>query len=340
VDACRRSARGVTAFVLGAGTTVVFLGVGAYVYHEAILWGVALSFAAFAAILAWIETPRPRLLLAAGVLTLLALSSRLAVIAAVPCCCRGGVRHRPDPARAEAHRPPRPRRAGHRGAPWAGSRRLRYRRVYALVNSGRFGTFSVPYDHQAAAPLVLADGDARLERWHPRERGSPAHQPLAVLRPDAFRLGGAWPWVRLPTWRPHVFGGLRYDMLDHTSSVTAAMPVLVVLAITGVVAVFRAAARATGRRATATLRSLAVPVLGAAGAAVPTLVFVYITERYTADFLPVLVLPALGGFAVFLRWARAPGSRRGRVVAASVLLGVLAPGAVSPTSIARLPARA
>jgi hypothetical protein len=133
-----------------------------------------------------------------------------------------------------------------------------------------------------------------------------------------------------------VFGGLRYDMLDHTSSVTAAMPVLVVLAITGVVAVFRAAARATGRRATATLRSLAVPVSGAAGAAVPTLVFVYITERYTADFLPVLVLPALGGFAVFLRWARAPGPRRGRVVAASVGLGALALwSCVANVSIAR-----
>ncbi|MFN8026205.1 MAG: hypothetical protein U0W40_07590 [Acidimicrobiia bacterium] len=51
---------GVTALALGIGSTIVFVGVGPYVYHEAIMWGVALSFAAFAAILAWIEHLRPR----------------------------------------------------------------------------------------------------------------------------------------------------------------------------------------------------------------------------------------------------------------------------------------
>ena len=344
VDALDEALAGVTAFVLGAGTTAVFLGVGAYVYHEAILWGVALSFAAFAAILAWIETTRPRLLLAAGVLTLLALSSRLAVgIAPAATLLLLAV------VFAIARIWPRARRlTGHLGLDeqgiawrtvgWLAAAAAVPLGVYALVNLAKFGTlFSVPYDHQAANALVpgrramLASNGGTLVNV----KALPTNL-WQYLRPDAFRLRGTWPWVRLPSWRPHVFGGLRYDMLDHTSSVTAAMPVLVVLAITGVVAVFRAAARATGRRATATLRSLAVPVSGAAGAAVPTLVFVYITERYTADFLPVLVLPALGGFAVFLRWARAPGSRRGRVVAASVGLGALALwSCVANVSIAR-----
>jgi len=120
------------------------------------------------------------------------------------------------------------------------------------------------------------------------------------LRPDAFRLDGAWPWVRLPTWRPHVIGDLRYDMLDFTSSVTASMPLLFVLAIGGIVTMIRAKARA----AAVTLASLDVPVLGAVGAAVPSLVFVYITERYMADFLPLLVLPALAALHAFIAWAR------------------------------------
>ena len=54
----------------------------------------------------------------------------------------------------------------------------------------------------------------------------------------------------------------------------------------------------------ATVRSLALPVLGAACAVVPSLVFVYITPRYTADFLPLLVLFAFAGLYGFVRWAR------------------------------------
>ena len=204
--------------------------------------------------------------------------------------------------------------------------------LYAVVNLAKFVTlFSVPYDHQAANELVA--GRRAMLASNGGTLANPKALPTNLwqyLRPDAFRVSGSWPWVRLPTWQPHVFGDLQYDMLDRTSSVTAAMPVFVVLAVCGVVAMIRAAVRS----AWATLRSLALPVLGAACAAVPTLVFVYITERYTADFVPVLVLPALAGFAVFLRWARTPTSRRGRVVA-SVALGASRSGAAWRTCRSR-----
>jgi hypothetical protein len=108
-------------------------------------------------------------------------------------------------------------------------------------------------------------------------------------------------------------------MLDHTSSVTAAMPALFVLAIGGLVAMVRASVRATRT----SLASLDLPVLGAACAAIPSLVFLYITERYTADFLLLLVLPALAGLHAFVAWARSPASRRGWVVALSIGLGLL-----------------
>ena len=70
----------------------------------------------------------------------------------------------------------------------------------------------------------------------------------------------------------------------------------------------------------------------------PSLVFVYITERYMADFLLVLVLPAFAGLHAFVRWARSPAAatKRGWVVALSVVLGVLALwGCVANVSIAR-----
>jgi hypothetical protein len=340
VDALEEVLAGATAFVVGAGSTVIFLGVGAYVYHEAILWGVALSFAAFAALLAWIEAPRPRLLLATAALTLLALMSRLAVgigpaaalllvalafgIACIWPRARSLVAHLGLAADGIAWRT----------VGWLVAAATVPLGLYAVVNLAKFGTlFSVPYDHQAANALVpgrramLASNGGTLVNV----KALPTNL-WQYVRPDAFRLSSSWPWVRLPTWQPRVFGDLRYDMLDHTSSVTATMPVLVVLAFTGIVGVVRAAARAS----TATLRALTVPALGAAAAVVPSLVFVYVTERYIADVVPVLGLLALGGFAVFLRWARAPGAHRGRVIAASLALAVLASwSCVANVSIAR-----
>ena len=176
------------------------------------------------------------------------------------------------------------------------------------MNVAKFGTlFSVPYDHQAANAVVpgrratLAANGGTLVNVH----ALPTNL-LQYLRPDAFRLDAAWPWVRLPTWRPTVIGDLRYDMLDYTSSVAAAMPVFLVLAVGGLVTMFRA----RGTPGLATLASLDLPVLGAACSAVPSLVFVYITQRYTADFLPLLVLPAFAAFHAFVGWARSPDAKR------------------------------
>jgi hypothetical protein len=98
------------------------------------------------------------------------------------------------------------------------------------------------------------------------------------------------------------------------------MPVLFVLAVGGVVATVRAGARVGA----ATLRSLALPAAGAACAVVPSLVFVYITPRYTADFLPFLMLLAFAGLYAFERWAQSTRARRGLVVVTSIVLGVLA----------------
>ena len=346
VDRVEEVLAGVSAFVLGAGTTIIFLGVGPYVYHEAILWGVALAFAAFDAILAWIERPRPWVLLVAGVLTMLALLSRfavglgpaaaLALLAVAVLVARVWPRARGVTARLGLATDG----LGWREVGWLTAAVAVPLAIYALVNVAKFGTlFSVPYDHQAANAVVpgrratLAANGGTLVNV----RALPTNL-LQYLRPDAFRLDAAWPWVRLPTWRPTVIGDLRYDMLDYTSSVAAAMPVFLVLAVGGLVTMFRAPARALSGVliGTATLASLDLPVLGAACSAVPSLVFVYITQRYTADFLPLLVLPAFAAFHGFVGWARSPDAKRGFVVATSVVLGLLAVwSCVANVSIAR-----
>jgi hypothetical protein len=331
---------GVAAFTLGTGTTVVFLGVGHYVYHEAILWGVALAFAAFEAILAWIERPRPKTLLVAGILTALALLSRLALgVAPAATLALLAI------VVGAAHAWPRARRAGARlglttdGLGWSTAGWLLGAAavplaIYAAINLAKFGTlFSVPYDHQAANAVVpgrratLAANGGTLFNL----RAIPTNL-AQYLRPDALRFDAAWPWVRLPTWRPTVISNLRYDELDFTSSATATMPALFMLAIGGLVAI----ARTRARTAAATLGSLSLPVLGAACATLPSLVFVFITERYLADFLPVLVLPAFAGLYALVRWARSPNAKRGLVIATVVVLCALALwGCVANVSIAR-----
>ena len=110
--------------------------------------------------------------------------------------------------------------------------------VYAALNFAKFGTlFSLPYDHQAANAVVPGRaGDPGRERRHARQRRRAPDQPRAVpaaRRVPARRRVAVGPPAHMAA--DGVIGDLRYDMLDFTSSVTAAMPVLFVLAVGGVV---------------------------------------------------------------------------------------------------------
>ena len=67
----------------------MFLGSAPLVYHEAIIWSVAFSLAAFSALLAWIEQPRDALLLLAGVFTLLLVAQPTGGGARTRRCCSG-----------------------------------------------------------------------------------------------------------------------------------------------------------------------------------------------------------------------------------------------------------
>ena len=185
---------GVTAFVLGAGTIIVFLGVGPYVYHEAILWGVALAFAAFVAMLAWIERPRAGVLVAAAVLTMLALLSRLAVgigpaaALALVAVAIAVARIWPGARRATARLGLATEGLGWGTVGWLATAVVVPLAVYAAINLAKFGTlFSVPYDHQAANAVVPGprhDLGRQPRHAHQHRRG--AHQPVAV--PAARRV--------------------------------------------------------------------------------------------------------------------------------------------------------
>ena len=309
----RMEALGVGAwtFLLGTGSALLYLGSRAYVYHEALAWGVALSLAAFEALLGWVERPSRGLLALSTVLASLALLSR-ASVGAGPVAVLGllalaaAVRRRWSVAIGAGLAA---------GVPVA---------LYAAVNQVKFGSLlSVPFDAQVitritpARQALLAENDGSLFglRYVPTSL-------FQYLRPDRLAVDGLFPWLTFPG-PATVLLDATPDALDYASSVPATMPLLTVLSIVGAVAVARGGA----------LRPLRALALGAAAATVTTLSISYVAHRYVADALPLLVLLGLAGLQVVL--ARLDGRRRRaqRAVVAGLLVlglfGVAANGALA-----------
>jgi len=314
------------AIVLGVGSSLLFLGSGPFVYHEAIIWGVAFALAAFDAILMWIEQPRDGLLLLAGLFTLCSLTSRLAV-GLGPAMLLGMLlafailRRWRRIERFQRGVGIDLRTIGPRAVMGLTAALVVPLAVYAAFNVIKFGTpFSVPYGRQVAShilperPATLAANGGSL--FNVRALAS---NLWAYVRPDALGFDSTFPWIALPKTRASVIGDLRYDFLDYTPSLVTTMPVIVAFAVTGVVAIVRARARTVA----ATARSFALPAIAAAAAGLPTLVIVYITPRYLADFLPALIVPGVVGFQAFSAWADR-SERRGFVRAVTAAVVVLA----------------
>jgi hypothetical protein len=106
------------------------------------------------------------------------------------------------------------------------------------------------------------------------------------LRPDGIRFVDYFPFVTLPAKPAQAYGGAFLDQTYRTGSVTAFMPGLLVLTLIGLVAlvVLRS------RRGVVAMRW---PMFAAVGATGGIMGYGYLANRYTSDFVPMLVL---GGF--------------------------------------------
>jgi hypothetical protein len=207
--------------------------------------------------------------------------------------------------------------------------------LYAWLNSTKFGSwFGIPFERQVANAIE----ENRLEVLR-RNGGSLTHLygiPTALrqyLRPDAIGFRSEFPWLRFPDWLPSVPGDVLYDHVERTSSIPMSMPLLTLLAIVGVVAVVCA----PRRRERETPAALRLPLLATLIAPVPTLMFLYLTQRYLGDFVPFLMLAALAGLFVVVAWA---AGRRGRArvlvaCAAVALCAVAAFGVLANYGMAR-----
>ncbi|MGP0032447.1 MAG: hypothetical protein ACLPVF_18345 [Acidimicrobiales bacterium] len=331
--------------LVGLGSVFFFLAANTLVYEEAEMWGAALALGAFYALVGFLDDPRVGRLVAAGVLTTLSLLTRGSV-GAGPVVAIGlalgvylvawlaGHAPRWRPLARQISRTCGVRVADSYGRFSAGLLAAMSIPVglYVAINEVKFDTpFSIPLNHQvlsfenAHRKAVLAANGGSLFglRFLPTNL-------LAFARPDALTATRTFPWIFFPG-KALVLGHLLYDTRDWSSSVPASMPALFLLAVVGVVVVYRprrSSDRAAPGSPPATpdpapgVAALRLPLVGAAAGTIGILTIAFIAERYLADTMPLVILAALVGWHVVARrWAVFP--RRART-AGLVLLAVLA----------------
>lgn len=323
-----------TFFCLIGGSSLIYASSRTWVYHEAILWGVAFTLASLAALLRWLDQRSVSALVWASVFALLAIMTR-------PSVGGGALAALSLVAAQELVRIWRStQNASHSttsGAPDEHDDALVSRRggsalliavvvlpvlMYSSVNWLKFRRLlGVPFDQQGYTLLSQQRRDM-LEA-----NGGTLFNPnfvptnlVTYLRPDLVGLDATFPFIE-PTRPETTIGSPVYDLIDLTSGVTATMPLLVLLALIGTWAVVR--------RPDPTVRAVWPLQAGCVLGAGAVLVIGYLANRYQSDFFPLLAVSALIGLPVTVHWQtgrRATESAVSRTVGGSILVGLAAVG--------------
>ena len=144
---------------------------------------------------------------------------------------------------------------------------------------------------------------------------------LAYFRPDGLRLMSVFPFITLPSQLAQPAGSILLYGSDWVASVPAAMPLLFLLAIWGIVRTVRPGGGTSSFRIRIVLATAA-----AAGATV--MVYGWIANRFVGDLIPVIVMAAALGMIDLWRYRALEGRLLRRLVLIAVavlgLFGVAA----------------
>ena len=229
-----------------------FLASQAVVHHEATLWGIALTVAAFDAVVRWQRRPTVRGLVVPSLLVLAAVLTRQSLgqgplvalgLSGLVVAFTRARRARPD---ARGGRRGRGRCATRSCGP-AASRLVPFA-VAVAVNHAKFGTLlSPPSDkhnfsqYSAHRVGVLEANDGSLFGWQ--------FVPSTLkqyFRPDGIDVRLDMPWIDFPRLGPSAVGETVFDKLDWTSSLPASAPALTVLTLVALWWALRGASGAAG----------------------------------------------------------------------------------------------
>ncbi|HLX87718.1 MAG TPA: hypothetical protein VKR22_04560 [Acidimicrobiales bacterium] len=223
--------------------------------------------------------------------------------------------------------------------------------AYAYLNEIKFHSlFSVPFERQAAVHITPTYGLAvRKNGGSLFGAGFLPTNVLNYLRPNGIRFTSLFPWISFRS--VSILGKRYYGSVTGATSIVATAPALVGLALFGLFAIFRRTRRASEDTGSADgtshgLAVLRIPVLGAALSAVSIFVYGYLSSRYLTDLLPLVILTGVVGFSLIVRGLGWPRWLRRSIVVGIVALGLFGvwaqtslglvyQGAVSPgTSLA------
>jgi hypothetical protein len=133
------------------------------------------------------------------------------------------------------------------------------------------------------------------------------------FRPDGIRFVDYFPYITLPAEPARAYGGAFVDQSYRTGSVTAFMPLLVLLCLAALPTLLR-------RGASPSVASLRWPAVGGVVIGGGVMGYGYLANRYTSDFVPGLVMVGAVGLWAVMGW-RVP---KPRVVRPTLLSGMTA----------------
>lgn len=269
---------------VGLGSTVFFLGSRAYVYHEAILCGVA--FALWSTFCAWrfLREPASRWWVGALICGVLAVQARapiglfaltLLALVALAQAVRRGTPPQSTPA---------PKAESLRRAIVVVALSACGVFSFNLVSYVKFGTFEgcpLRYNVQYTPEKLAVLGNRNFHLGNLR-----FNTDAYLLRPS-FSLQPAFPYIYREYLDRRKYPESRMAYRDQTLAMPWSMPGLFALAFAG-------SALAVGL-VPAYRRPLAILWLAALPAALAMLTAVAVTQRYTADFAPFMIAAAAFG---------------------------------------------
>lgn len=302
-----------------AGSVLIFLSSRTWVYHEASIWGIALTLAALNSLFIWIDARSVERLVKTSLWATAAMSTRVSVgagaLAGLMLAAVFIILERRNDDSAGTHHDGSTNGANRRDAVRCVLACLPPLMAYASVNFIRFGTFfSVPFANQAFTRLdparqqmlEAAGGSLFNLRYIPSNL-------VQYLRPDMLGLSQRWPWIGFSTRRPWTSTSPPYDLVDLTAGIPAVMPVLVILTAFACTAAVRGGKDAMAQRillASGAVSTLSVLAIG------------YMANRYQGDFMPLLIVGSMAGLAAVTRYLDAHVAMIRRAVCLALAVAV------------------
>jgi hypothetical protein len=290
-------------WIAGLGSANIYLGSRSFMYHEPIIWGAAFALLFYCFFLRYLIRPQVTTLLLACTCSLLAFLTR-ATQGAGTLLCLGLFAGTGLVLSCRPKRPSWPafwRLFDGLGLPNGAQTKPHVALAvvamgvtvgcYMLVNYAKFDTFSgMPLHLYKRYPLF--NEMATLERIEGRffHLSNARTMLYNYFAPSKIEFSKSFPWAYVAR-EAKIFPEAKLDLTGEFSSLTASQPALLLLAVIGLPIVWRPFSKE---------KQLRLPLLGAAVAAGFNFLFICISERYTHDFYPFLILAGAAGLHTIL----------------------------------------